>query len=132
MRLQVLRYCIYPLGVGIFILGSIFQRDCLITSGPFWIGDRLVTFVKHDEGLNHHNSPATRIAWVMFLAFPLDFKEFSFLEQIVASFGKLLYWHSEDTSLCRVMLKVMVDSTIDIPRSITVKSCHSMDGEGQS
>ncbi|KAG8054785.1 hypothetical protein GUJ93_ZPchr0001g32488 [Zizania palustris] len=30
------------------------------------------------------------------------------------------------------MLKVLVDSTLDIPRSITIKSCHSMDGEGRS
>ncbi|KAG8070637.1 hypothetical protein GUJ93_ZPchr0006g45812 [Zizania palustris] len=39
---------------------------------------------------------------------------------------------SEDTSISRVLLKVLVDSTIDIPRSITVKLCHSMDGEGRS
>ncbi|KAG8055945.1 hypothetical protein GUJ93_ZPchr0001g30415 [Zizania palustris] len=32
----------------------------------------------------------------------------------------------------RILLKVLVDQTIDIPRSITVKSCHSMDGEGRS
>ncbi|KAG8091516.1 hypothetical protein GUJ93_ZPchr0012g19787 [Zizania palustris] len=30
------------------------------------------------------------------------------------------------------MLKVLVDNTLDIPRSITVKSCHSMDEEGRS
>ncbi|KAG8069518.1 hypothetical protein GUJ93_ZPchr0006g43414 [Zizania palustris] len=36
-----------------------------------------------------------------------DFKALHFLEQIVASFGKLLYWNPEDTSLCRIILKVL-------------------------
>ncbi|KAG8065205.1 hypothetical protein GUJ93_ZPchr0004g40149 [Zizania palustris] len=132
LRQQVLRYSIYPLGVGIFKLAGIFQRDWLVSAGPFWIGERLVRFVKHDEAVNHKNSPASRIGWVMFFAFPLDFKDINFLEQVVASFGKILYWHSEDSNLSRVLLKVLFDSTINIPRSITVKSCHSMNGEGRS
>ncbi|KAG8088613.1 hypothetical protein GUJ93_ZPchr0010g8517 [Zizania palustris] len=29
-------------GVDIFQLGNLFQRDWLVASGPFWIGERLV------------------------------------------------------------------------------------------
>ncbi|KAG8093092.1 hypothetical protein GUJ93_ZPchr0012g19630 [Zizania palustris] len=132
LHFHVQRYSIYPLGVGIFKMGSIFQRDCLVASAPHWIGGRMINFVNHDEAPNHRNSPAARIGWIMFLAYPLDFKEFSFLEQVVASFGKLLYWHSEDPSMARVMIKVLYDNPIDVPRSITLKSCHSMDGAGRS
>ncbi|KAG8076282.1 hypothetical protein GUJ93_ZPchr0006g42343 [Zizania palustris] len=52
------------------------------------------------------------------------------ITQIVASFGKLLYWHSEDTNLSRVLLKVMFDSTLDIPRSITEQHFNAPNGIG--
>ncbi|KAG8064894.1 hypothetical protein GUJ93_ZPchr0004g39501 [Zizania palustris] len=34
--------------------------------------------------------------------------------------------------MAHVMLKVLYDNAVDVPRSITVKSCHSMDGAGRS
>ncbi|KAG8083429.1 hypothetical protein GUJ93_ZPchr0015g6878 [Zizania palustris] len=49
LRLQVLRYGVYPSGVGFFKMGSLFQRDSIVNNGPHWIGERLVSFVKHDE-----------------------------------------------------------------------------------
>ncbi|KAG8094865.1 hypothetical protein GUJ93_ZPchr0012g19657 [Zizania palustris] len=37
LRLQVLRYGVYPSGVGFFKMGSLFQRDSIVNNGPHWI-----------------------------------------------------------------------------------------------
>ncbi|KAG8088725.1 hypothetical protein GUJ93_ZPchr0010g9200 [Zizania palustris] len=49
LRLHVIRHFIYPIGVGIFKLGSIFTHDCLVSSGPHWIDQ--VTVAKLSAGV---------------------------------------------------------------------------------
>ncbi|KAG8099945.1 hypothetical protein GUJ93_ZPchr0013g37872 [Zizania palustris] len=132
LRLQVARYCLHPLGVGLYKLGSEFERDAIINSPPIFIQGRLVRFVKHDEALNCKQSPFARAGWVMFLGYPLDCKTLPFLQQVCASFGQLLFWHEADPSLARVLVKVLYKDDLDVPRSITVKHGDELDGSGRS
>ncbi|KAG8091423.1 hypothetical protein GUJ93_ZPchr0012g21564 [Zizania palustris] len=37
LRLQVLRYGVYPFGLGFFKMGTLFQRDSIVNNGPHWI-----------------------------------------------------------------------------------------------
>lgn len=68
----------------------------------------------------------------MFLGFPLDFKELHYIQQVCSSFGKLLHWHSSDRSLARVLVKVLIDNPLDIPRSVVIKLGRELDGDGRS
>jgi hypothetical protein len=48
-----------------------------------------------------------------------------------APFAKVLHWNSDDDSLSRVLLKVLVEDPLEIPRSIVMKLGRESD-EGRS
>jgi hypothetical protein len=48
------------------------------------------------------------------------------------SFCKVLYWNSEDPSLSRVLLKVLVEDPLEIPRSLVIKNGRESNAEGRS
>jgi hypothetical protein len=66
------------------------------------------------------------------LGYPLDFKDISILSQACAPFAKVLYWNSEDPSLSRVLLKVLVEDPLEVPRSLVMKIGKELDGDGRS
>jgi hypothetical protein len=43
-----------------------------------------------------------------------------------------LYWNLEDPSLSRVLLKVLVEDPLEVPRSLVIKIGKESDGEGRS
>ncbi|TVU01684.1 hypothetical protein EJB05_52841, partial [Eragrostis curvula] len=123
----------HPHGIGIFQLGSACQRDTLVLTSPHWVGPYQVTFVKHDAApMNFRRSSFTRTCWVMLLGYPLDMKELRFLDQVCSCFGQLLQWNSDDNNPARVLVYVLVDDPLEIPRSIEIKHGRELDGEGRS
>jgi hypothetical protein len=44
----------------------------------------------------------------------------------------VLYWNSEDPSLSRVLLKVLVEDPLEIPRSLVIKNGRESNAEGRS
>jgi hypothetical protein len=67
----------------------------------------------------------------MLLGCPLDFKDSTTLMEACAPFAKVLHWNSDDDSLSRVLLKVLVEDPLEIPRSIVMKLGRESD-EGRS
>ncbi|TVU28811.1 hypothetical protein EJB05_20344, partial [Eragrostis curvula] len=133
VRKTVVFYSIHPHGVGIYRLRDACQRDTLISMNPHHIGPRFFSFVKHDEApLNFRRSPFTRKSWIMLLGYPLDYKHESILKQVCAPFAQLLSWNPVDSSLARVMLKVMIHDPLEVPRSLAIKVGREMDGEGRT
>lgn len=57
----------------------------------------------------------------MLLGYPLDLKDSTILTQVCAPFAKLLHWHYEDNRLSRVLLKVLIEDPLEVPRSLVVK-----------
>ncbi|TVU24840.1 hypothetical protein EJB05_27300, partial [Eragrostis curvula] len=123
----------HPHGIGIFKFRDACQRDTLVVTSPHWIGNRYINFVKHDEApMNYKRSPFTRTYWIMLLGYPLDLKSLRHLDNVCAPFGQLLHWNSEDPSLSRVLVYVMVDDPLEVPRSLVIKKGRELDGEGRS
>ena len=71
---EPLEWEIYPFCVGLIRLPCTLIRDSLIASGPHTL-DELSEFslVRHNEGPNMRRPIIERDAWVMLLAFPLDY-----------------------------------------------------------
>jgi hypothetical protein len=62
----------------------------------------------------------------------LDFKDSAILSQCCAPFAKVVHWYADDPSLSRVLIKVIVEDPLDIPRSLIIKVGKESDGEGRS
>ena len=133
VRKNVLYFAPHPNGVGIYQLRDPCQRDTLVVTSPHWIGGHEVRFVKHDETpMNVCNSPYTRKSWLLLLGYPLDFKDPLILKQVCSVFGQLLFWNSSDHSRARVLVKVMIDNPLEVPRSLVIKHGKELNGAGRS
>jgi hypothetical protein len=131
--LQVCFFALHPHGVGIFRLRSAVQRDTLLALNPHFIGHNHITFYPHDEDpMNFRRMSFSRKCWLLLLGYPLDFKDLSILSQACAPFAKVLYWNSDDQSLSRVLLKVLVEDPLEVPRSLVISNGRESDGEGWS
>ncbi|CAO2141331.1 unnamed protein product [Urochloa humidicola] len=133
LRKRVRFHAPHPHGIGLFQHRDAYQRDTLIAMNPHMIGPVEVVFHKHDEvPINFKRSPYTREAWIMLLGYPLDLKKINFIEQVCAALGQLIQWHSTDTNIARLLVKVLIDDPLDVPRSLIIKHGRELDGEGRS
>ncbi|OEL13939.1 hypothetical protein BAE44_0025042 [Dichanthelium oligosanthes] len=132
LRKQVRYHTPHRHDIGLYQLRDVCQRDTVIAMNPHWIGPLLFNFVKHDEApKNFKRAPYNREAWIMMLGFPLDLREVHFIEQACAVFGQYLQWNGSDPNTARVLVKVLIDDLLEIPRSLILKHGRELDGEGQ-
>jgi hypothetical protein len=109
-QLTVRFFALHPHGVGIFKLRNACQHDALLALNPHFVGHREVTFYPHDEAsINFRRISFTRKCWIMLLGYPLDFKDVTTLVEVYTPFARVLHWNSKDTSMSRVLLKVLVE-----------------------
>jgi hypothetical protein len=109
------------------------QRDALITLNPHFVGHREVTFYPHDEvPINFRRMSFSRKCWIMLLGYPLDFKDATTFVEVCTPFVRVLHWSSEDSSMSRVLLKVLVEDLLEVPRDVVIKIGRESDGEGCS
>jgi hypothetical protein len=133
VRQLVRSFALHPHGIGIFRLRNACERDVLVSLSPHFIGLRQISFVPHDEApMNFRNPTFSRKAWIMLLGYPLDLKESEILTQVCAPFAKLLHWNQEDTSFSRVLLKVLIEDPLEVPRSFVITLGRESDGQGRS
>jgi hypothetical protein len=66
------------------------------------------------------------------LGFPLDLKNSDILTQVCAPLAKIVYWNNEDVSVARVLVKILVEDPLEVPRSLIIKMGRELDGEGRS
>ena len=133
VRKNVLLYSSHPHGVGIYQLANPCQRDTLFATNPHMVGNRMFRFVKHDEApMNAWRSPFTITCWLLLLGYPLDLKDTNIMKQVCGVMGQLLFWNSEDRSLARALVKVMIDNPLDVPRSLVIKHGKELGGVGKS
>jgi hypothetical protein len=97
------------------------------------VGHKEVTFYPHDEvPINFRRMSFIRKCWIMLLGCPLDFKDATTLVEVYTPFARVLHWNSEDTSMSRVLLKVLVEVPLEIPRDVVMKIGRESDGEDHS
>lgn len=107
------------------------QRDQLVRSSLFPLGQHVVTVVKHDEGINARSCTYIRICWLMFLAFPLDFQKDLYIRAAVAPYGRLLDWYT-DANKSRILVQALILSPDRVPRSLVVSRACLVGGMGRS
>jgi len=131
-RVHVIDSHLSPLGLGLIRLWTVAQRDQLVMESPMNLGqNHVVTIVKHDEGFNSRSCTYTRVYWIMFLAFPLDFQKDLFIHAAVAPYGRLLEWY-RDSNISRILAQVMLLSLDRVPRSLIVSRGTMIGGAGRS
>jgi len=92
---------------------------------------RIITVVNHDEGINSRFCPYNRLAWVMFLAFPLDFQKDIYVKAAIAPFGRCLAWYM-DANRSRILARVLLLSPNRVPHSLVVSRGTTLGGIGRS
>ncbi|KAL5651358.1 hypothetical protein ACJX0J_036816, partial [Zea mays] len=85
--LHVLSCSNHPFGLGIFEMGSLLQKDKLISAQNF-------------RELNYR-----RKGWILLLGFRVTLMNYMCIHQVVASFGKLLRWHNSPRIMSYVLVK---------------------------
>jgi hypothetical protein len=68
----------------------------------------------------------------MLVRYPLDYKESHFIHQAYSRIGKVIQWHSNDTSKARILAKVLIENVATVPRVIKLKSGRALDSEGRA
>ena len=131
-RVRIIESHLSPLGLGLIRLRTVAQRDQLVRESPMNLGqNHVVTAVKHDEGFNSRSCTYTRVCWIMFLAFPLDFQKDLFIRAAVAPYGLLLDWY-KDSNRSRILSQVLLLSPDRVPRSLIVSRGTMIGGAGRS
>ncbi|KAG8088727.1 hypothetical protein GUJ93_ZPchr0010g7946 [Zizania palustris] len=72
LHLRIAHFGLYPFDVGIFQMDSVFDRDFLFSSSPYFIDGHLIQFVRHDEVLNLHQSAFARAGVLNLVVLILD------------------------------------------------------------
>jgi hypothetical protein len=116
------------LGCAILVRG-----DALVAFDPHFIGLRQISFVPHDEApMNFRSVPFSRKSWIMLLRYTLDFKDFDSTTQACAMFARVLHWNFDETSLSRVLLKVLIEDPLVVPKSLVIMLVREADDHGRS
>ena len=68
------------------------------------------SFVPHAEGENMRQCPFQYVAWVMLLAFPMDYQTDRYINKAVSYFGKLDLWHKPGQNKERVLVRVTISN----------------------
>jgi hypothetical protein len=103
-----------------------------VVLNPHFISLRKVSFAPHDEvPMNFRLTTFSRKSWIMLLGYPLDLKDSASITQACAPFAHVLHWNYDDTSLSRVLLKVLIEYPLEVPRSLNIKLGREADGNGR-
>ena len=127
---------VYPIGVGMVAFEDVFIRDEYIRQSPHQLDpmDESMTFslVPHDEGENMRQCPFQYVAWVLFLAFSMDYQTDHYINKAVSCFGKLDLWHRPGQNKERFLVRVLISNIAQVPHSLVVKHSGTLQGMGRS
>ena len=94
-HLEVPDAFVYPIGVGMVAFADVALRDQFILEIPHQLDpvddDMTFSFVPHDEGENMRQCPFQYVAWVLFLAFPMDYKTDHYINKAVSVLASWIY-----------------------------------------
>lgn len=91
---------VYPFGVSMVDFSDIALRNQFILEIPNQLDDdSTFSFVPHDEGLNKRSCPFEYSAWILFLAFPMDYQIDHYINKAMSCFTNYIF------GTCRVRTK---------------------------
>lgn len=120
-RVRVLSSCLSPLGLCLIQFHSPVARQAMVNLSLHQLDTvREIVVEEHDRGINLRNCPFTRMCWIMFLAFPLDFQTHDIISQAVGHFGMVISWTSNTRCKSRLLLRCKVTFVSRVPRSLLI------------
>ena len=85
---RIISSSISPLGLGLVQFQNTIQRESMINLSPIPFGSlSLIHIQRHDEGINSKTCNYSRVCWIVFLSFPLDFQSMDYVKAVMAPFG---------------------------------------------
>jgi hypothetical protein len=129
LRLLVESIHKHPLGIGLFQVETEYHRDLLLVDNPYEIDGVLVRFIRHDHDINRRSFEYSRLWWIFILGYPLEYKTLEHIDQVVATFGKMVSWHNNPNAKGFVLVKRLYNGIDAVLRSI-VMGQGNLDGRG--
>lgn len=71
-------------------------------------------------------------AWILFLAFPMDYQTDHYINKAVSCFAKLDLWHMPGQNKERVLVRVLISDIAQVPHSLVVRRVGTLLGIGRS
>lgn len=96
------------LGQALVRFAHFVDRDNLVALGPIPFNDVHISFTEHNKGRNWRRAYFNTECWLMLLDFPSDYWEDRYIQNALASFGKLLFWRNDKSKLVSLILKARV------------------------
>lgn len=135
-HLEVPDAFVYPIGVSMVAFADVALRDRFIRESPHQLDplddDMTFSFLPHDEGENMRQCPFQYVAWIMFLAFPMDYQTDHYINKAVSCFGKLDLWHQPGHNKERVLVRAIISNIAQVPHSLVIKRIGTLPGMGRS
>lgn len=116
------------LGQALVKFEYLFDRDRLVNASPHEFNGRRFTFVKHNEGRNHHAVEFNRECWLMLLGFPLDYWNIASIQSAIGAFGRVLAWEDDQNHLARLIIRGRVIDLERVPQFILVTDAEAYHG----
>ena len=124
---------VYPIGVGMVAFEDVLLRDQYIQESPHQYDEHTTfSFVPHDEGYNLRHCPFQYVAWILFLAFPMDYQTDHYINKAVSTFAKMDLWHRPGHNKERVLVRVIISDLALVPHSLIVRRSSMVPNLGHS
>lgn len=105
------------------------DRDNLIALGQIPFRDVSISFSEHNKGRNWRRAYFNTECWLMLLDFPTDYWEDKYVQNALASFGKLLHCRYDKGHLVRLILKARVIDLQSVPQFIVFSETQGLESE---
>lgn len=96
------------LGQALVRFDQVHDLDFYVHHSPFQYGDVAISFQKHNEGRNYRSLNFNWECWLLLLGFPLDYWEHEYIDNAVASFGRLTFWEEDRRHMTRILIQARV------------------------
>ncbi|KAM0913276.1 hypothetical protein ACQ4PT_012261 [Festuca glaucescens] len=105
-NLEMIQRC--PIGTPYVRFSSFADRDWLVSRSPHHFAGRTISFVNHNEGINHRAFTYNQECWLLLVAYPLDLWSTEHIKRAVKDFGVFVAWDEEASSYGAIVVKVRV------------------------
>ncbi|KAM0863491.1 hypothetical protein ACQ4PT_044563 [Festuca glaucescens] len=126
-NLEMIQRC--PIGTAFVRVSSFADRDWLVNQSPHQFAGRTISFVNHNEGINHRAFTYNQECWLLLVAYPLDLWNTEHIKRAVKDCGVFVAWDEEASSYGAIVVKVRVADLQHIPHSCVVTDGNSFQGE---